>query len=110
MLISNTCTCSEPHEDNSCYGECWDLAFEEFEIQTEPLFKDNKVNFFIEGFPVWNGTRQGGFEASDAKTLIGEITPPRTEWSLQYSVEGEVLTGRLSHHDASGVITVTKRL
>ena len=47
MLISNTCTCSEPHEDNNCYGECWDLAFEEFEIQTEPLFKDNKVNFFI---------------------------------------------------------------
>jgi len=109
MLISNTCMCSESPEDN-CYGECWDLAFDEFAIQTEPLFKDNQVNFFIEGFPVWNGTRRGGFEASNARELIGQITPPRTEWSLTYSVEGEVLTGTLSHHDGSGVITVTKRL
>lgn len=103
MLISNTCACQD---QDYCEGDCWDFALDDFESVVAPLLAGNS-RFLIRGFPVWNGTRDGEFEATDAKVFLDKITPVRAEWRLVYEVENNVLTGTLSHHDASGTITVT---
>jgi hypothetical protein len=56
---------------------------------------------------VWNGTRDGYFLARNAEELLRNITPDRTEWTLRLTVHPTHLTGVLSHHDGTGVITVT---
>jgi len=103
MLISNTCVCQD---QGDCEGDCWYCCLDDFEFVVAPLLEGNS-RFLIQGFPVWNGTRDGEFEAADARTFLDKITPVRAEWRLVYEVENNVLTGTLSHHDASGTITVS---
>ena len=116
--IQNTCTCEEWNETTGewvptqeCYGDCWEHEQYGFQLATETLF--DSPNFTgtwkIEGFPVWNGTVSGIFDATDHKKLLSSITPDRTAWILRYEIIGETLTGVLSHHDApmGGRITVT---
>jgi len=104
MLIANTCTCIKDRD--GCEGDCWDFAFDDFEKEIAPLLERGS-QFSIQGFPVWNGTRDGEFEATDARTFLDKITPSRTEWNLAYDIKDCVLTGRLSHHDGNGTIKVT---
>ena len=79
----------------------------DFEVITQHLFTENNQEFRIEGFPVWYGTIDGTFHARNAEKLLESITPDRTEWHLEVTVHETHLTGRLSHHDGSGTITVT---
>jgi hypothetical protein len=111
---TNTCTCVTYNDDAGewetapeCWGDCWSDQVEDFENITEHLFTDNEQGFTITGFPVWNGTRDGYFLARNAEELLRNITPERTEWTLRLTVHPTHLTGVLSHHDGSGVITVT---
>lgn len=111
---TNTCTCVTYNEDSGdweeapeCWGDCWTDQVEDFENITEHLFSDNEQGFTITGFPVWNGTRDGYFLARNAEELLRNITPDRTAWTLRLTVYPTHLTGVLSHHDGSGVITVT---
>lgn len=111
--LTNTCTCVTYNDDDEwevapeCWGDCWDCQVEDFTDITEHLFTDNEQGFTITGFPVWNGTRDGYFLARNAEELLRNITPDRTEWRLEVTVHATHLTGVLSHHDGSGVITVT---
>jgi hypothetical protein len=111
---TNTCTCVTYNDDAGewetapeCWGDCWSDQVEDFENITEHLFSDNEQGFTITGFPVWNGTRDGYFLARNAEELLRNITPDRTEWTLRLTVHPTHLTGVLSHHDGTGVITVT---
>ena len=112
--LTNTCTCVTYNDDSGdwevapeCWGDCWDCQVEDFTNITEHLFTDNEQGFTITGFPIWNGTRDGYFLARNAEELLRNITPDRTEWRLEVTVHATHLTGVLSHHDGSGVITVT---
>ena len=110
----NTCSCGNWDEEtekfepsNDCYGDCWHDAVQDFANITEHLFTDNNQQFHIEGFPRWDGAVSGTFHARTAEKLLESITPDRTEWRLEVTVHADHLTGVLSHHDGTGVITVT---
>ena len=110
----NTCSCGNWDEEtdeyyptNDCYGDCWTDTVCDFEVITQHLFTENNQEFRIEGFPVWYGTIDGTFHARTAEKLLESITPDRTEWRLEVTVHETHLTGRLSHHDGNGTITVT---
>lgn len=112
--ITNTCTCVTYNDDSGdwesapeCWGDCWDSQVEDFQEITAHLFTETNQEFHIEGFPVWDGTVSGTFHARTAEKLLESITPDRTEWHLELTVHATHLTGFLSHHDASGTITVT---
>lgn len=117
-IIRNTCSCESWNEStgewvpaDDCYGDCWEDQQYDFELATESLFKSPNFtgSWKIQGFPVWNGTVDGMFDADTSKKLLSAITPNNTEWILRYEIIGETLTGVLSHHDAptGGRITVT---
>ena len=118
-VYQNTCSCVEYDEETEgaedavpteyCYGWCWNDTVQDFSHITEHLFTENSQGFRITGFPVWNGTVDGYFSASNAEQLLNNITPDRTEWRLEVTVHADHLTGRLYHHDApmGGTITVT---
>ena len=110
----NTCSCGNWDEEteeftpsNDCYGDCWHDTVQDFANITEHLFTENNQEFRIDGFPRWDGTVSGTFHARTPEKLLESITPDRTEWRLEVTVHATHLTGFLSHHDASGTITVT---
>lgn len=112
--ITNSCACQVydgnlgdfvPADD--CHGDCWELQLEDFSNITKHLFTDNKQAFRITGLPLWNGPVNGYFSARNAEELLRAITVNRAEWLLELTVYPDHLTGVLSHHDASGTITVT---
>ena len=112
--ITNACTCVTYNDDSGdweeapeCWGDCWNEQVEDFQQITEHLFTENNQEFRIEGFPRWDGPVSGTFHARTAEKLLESITPDRTEWHLELTVHATHLTGFLSHHDASGTITVT---
>ena len=112
--ITNSCTCTTYNEEAGewevapeCWGDCWSDQVEDFENITQHLFTNDNQPFRIEGFPVWYGTIDGTFHARTAEKLLESITPDRTEWRLEVTVHATHLTGVLSHHDGTGVITVT---
>jgi hypothetical protein len=112
--LTNTCACQyhdaetdEYHPTDNCYGDCWDDQVQDFANITEHLFTENNQEFRIEGFPVWYGTIDGTFHARTPEKLLESITPDRTEWNLEVTVHTTHLTGKLSHHDGNGTITVT---
>ena len=112
--ITNSCTCTTYNEEAGewevapeCWGDCWSDQVEDFQEITEHLFTDNNQQFRIEGFPVLYGTIYGTFHTRTAEKLLESITPDRTEWRLEVTVHATHLTGVLSHHDGTGVITVT---
>ena len=113
-VYQNTCSCGNWNEEteefepsNDCYGDCWHDTVQDFENITGHLFTDNNQQFHIEGFPRWDGPVSGTFHARTAEKLLESITPDRTEWRLEVTVHADHLTGVLSHHDGTGVITVT---
>jgi hypothetical protein len=112
--ITNSCICATYNEEAGewetapeCWGDCWNEQVEDFENITQHLFTNDNQPFRIEGFPVWYGTIDGTFHARTAEKLLESITPDRTEWRLEVTVHATHLTGVLSHHDGTGVITVT---
>lgn len=113
-VYQNTCSCGNWNEEteefepsNDCYGDCWHDTVQDFENITGHLFTDHNQGFRITGFPTWHGTIDGHFSARNADELLCSITPDRTEWRLELTVHATHLTGVLSHHDGTGVITVT---
>lgn len=111
---TNECSCQsydsetdEYYPADGCYGDCWEDTVQDFANITEHLFTENNQGFRIADFPVWNGTVDGYFSARNAEELLRAITPDRTAWTLRLTVHADHLTGVLSHHDATGVITVT---
>jgi hypothetical protein len=112
--ITNTCICVTFNDDSGdweeapeCWGDCWTDQVEHFQEITEHLFTENNQEFRIEGFPRWDGPVSGTFHARTPEKLLESITPDRTEWRLELTVHENHLTGTLSHHDGSGIITVT---
>lgn len=91
----------------------WDMATDIFAMTAEALIDHNKelhegdTWWRIEGFPLWDGARNGIFHADTPMGLLEAITV-RSEWDLRYSLDPEtmVLTCHLAHHDASGTFTV----
>ena len=113
-VYQNTCSCGSYNDEtdefepaNDCYGDCWHDTVQDFENITGHLFTDHNQGFRITGFPTWHGTVDGHFSARNADELLCSITPDRTEWRLELTVHADHLTGVLSHHDGTGVITVT---
>jgi hypothetical protein len=112
--ITNTCICVTFNDDSGdweeapeCWGDCWTDQVEQFQEMTEHLFTENNQEFRIEGFPRWDGPVSGTFHARTPEKLLESITPDRTEWRLEVTIHENHLTGALSHHDGSGIITVT---
>ena len=115
-VFTNECSCEDydietevSTPSNDCYGDCWEWTTEYFgEIVTDLLSVSSK--FLIEGFPVWNGALRGVVVAHTAEELLLAITPDRTEWRLEVRGNLHHLTAILSHHDGSGLMTVTPML
>ena len=115
-VFTNECSCEDydietevSTPSNDCYGDCWEWTTEYFgEIVTDLLSVSSK--FLIEGFPVWNGALRGVVVANTAEELLRAITPDRTEWRLEVRGNLHHLTAILSHHDGSGLMTVTPML
>lgn len=115
-IFTNECSCEDYDDEtevftpsNGCYGDCWEWTTEYFgEIVTDLLSVSNK--FLIEGFPVWHGAVRGEVVAHTPTELLRAITPDRTEWRLEVKSNLHHLTAILSHHDGSGLMTVTPML
>ncbi len=115
-IFTNECSCEDYDDEtevstpsNDCYGDCWEWTTEYFgEIVTDLLSVSNK--FLIEGFPTWHGAVRGEVIAHTATELLRAITPDRTEWRLEVRGNLHHLTAILSHHDGSGLMTVTPML
>jgi len=115
-VFTNECSCEDydietevSTPSNDCYGDCWEWTTEYFgEIVTDLLSVSSK--FLIEGFPVWNGALRGVVVAHTAEELLRAITPDRAEWRLEVRGNLHHLTAILSHHDGSGLMTVTPML
>lgn len=115
-IFTNECSCEDydietevSTPSNDCYGDCWEWTTEYFgEIVTDLLSVSNK--FLIEGFPTWHGAVRGEVIAHTATELLRAITPDRTEWRLEVRGNLHHLTAILSHHDGSGLMTVTPML
>ena len=115
-IFTNECSCEDydietevSTPSNDCYGDCWEWTTEYFgEIVTDLLSVSNK--FLIEGFPTWHGAVRGEVIAHTATELLRAITPDRTEWRLEVRGNLHHLTATLSHHDGSGLMTVTPML
>lgn len=115
-VFTNECSCEDydietevSTPSNDCYGDCWEWTTEYFgEIVTDLLSVSNK--FLIEGFPTWHGAVRGEVIAHTATELLRAITPDRTEWRLEVRGNLHHLTAILSHHDGSGLMTVTPML
>jgi len=117
--MSNVCNCmaydaetGESTDEPSpyCYG-CFDDAVEMFGTDTKHLFDlFGHDRWQIVGFPVWNGTVNGRFEASTPIELVRAMTV-RGEWSMTYRVYPDRIECSLSHHDAPmGSVTIVKPL
>jgi len=111
--ITNGCTCTEFDETIAdwipraeCYGYCWDDQVEDFTNCLGEFIDEAPSNRFrIEGFPLWNRTVAGEFRANSARDFLESVTV-RGDWMLRWEVTPEAFTAILSHHDASGRITV----
>lgn len=110
---TNGCTCLDFDEAIAdwvpraeCYGYCWDDQLEDFKNCLEDFVASAyDREFEISGFPLWNGTIDGRFEAKDPEEFLRAVTV-RGDWTLRWEVTREAFTAHLSHHDASGTITV----
>lgn len=113
---TNACSCEVWIEETGeyapageCSGDCWSDTVHDFASITEHLFTDDEQWFEVRGFPVWNGTVDGAFTANNAKELLRNITPERTEWRIVVTVKEAGIVATLYHHDAptGGTMTVT---
>jgi len=110
---TNGCTCTDFDETIAdwvpraeCYGYCWDDQVEDFTNCLADFLAGAPTNeFAISGFPVWNGTVSGVFTADTAVEFLSAVTV-RGDWTLRWEVTPQAFTAVLSHHDASGTITV----
>lgn len=113
---TNTCSCEvyDPDTDEStpageCFGDCWDMTVEDFAHITSHLFREEPQAFQVVGYPMWNGTVNGVFEARSPQELLRNITPDRTEWRITVTVTDAELVAILYYHDAptGGLMTIT---
>ena len=91
----------------------WDMETDYFFMTAEVLIDANKRDhegdcyWRIQGFPLWDGTKDGIAHADTPKGLL-EVLTVRGDWSLRWRLnEWGGLTVHLSHHDASGTMEVT---
>lgn len=112
--FTSACTCMVEDEQGQdapateCLGWCWEDALEFFLEHTKHYFSKPQA-YYIHGFPTWQGPRNGEIYAKNANDFIrrylgGCGTDYRVKWSVTY----RTLHLHTSHHDASGVVTVTK--
>ena len=107
-MITNSCTCVDENGYliNYCCG-CWDDMLESFRIDTQEWWDGNSTyNFNIVGLPLWNRTVSGSFTAKSQADLIQSIGI-NGDWTMHYRIDGDKLHVHISHHDASGWMTVT---
>jgi hypothetical protein len=107
--ITNHCTCTVYDEETGeytneptevCYGECWEMAVEDFAMVTEELRNSNETNWWkVENLRLWNGDIGGLFFADTVAKLIEGMTV-RSEWIMRYEVFSDRIEYSLSHHDA----------
>lgn len=109
---TNGCVCQDFDETLAdwvpraeCYGYCWDDQVEDFTNCLEE-FLAGHTRFAVTGFPLWHGTIDGRFEARNAREFLAAVTV-RGDWFLRWEVTPTAFVAHLSHHDASGTITVT---
>ena len=113
--ITNSCTCTvydavkDEYTDipsDECNGWCWDDQYEMFANDVAPFIEGCETGLFrIENFPVWDGTVNGYFDAGTTHMFLQAVTV-RGDWTLRYEVSPTSFSAYLSHHDASGTITV----
>lgn len=112
--LTNTCTCTvydeatgeytdEPTTD--CFGDCWDMAVEDFAMVTEDLRESNETGWWkVSNLRLWNGEVSGYFHADTVAKLLEGMTV-RSEWCMTYEVFADRIEYSLSHHDAMGSAT-----
>jgi hypothetical protein len=107
--LQNTCSClNEDDEPNDfCFGDCWSEQVEIFSDLTVHLFTDWKQRFKISGFPTWSGAINGSCTVESSVELLRAITPQGTDWQMELTIYEDRLDAHLSHHDATGRMTVT---
>ena len=116
--ITNTCTCTvyeettgeyTEQETDTCYGDCWGWAVEDFTNITEALRDSNETNWWkVEDLRLWNGNVGGFFHADNAEDLLYGMTV-RAEWRMVATVFDDRIEYSLSHHDSpTGSSTVIR--
>lgn len=107
--ITNSCTCTVYDEvtgeytdepTDSCYGDCWDMAVEDFANVTEELRDSNETGWWkVENLRLWNGEVGGLFPADKVEELLRGMTV-NSGWTMTYEVFADRIEYSLSHHDA----------
>jgi hypothetical protein len=107
--ITNHCTCTVYDEETGeytneptevCYGECWEMAVEDFTHVTQELRDSNETGWWrVDGLRLWNGNVGGLFHADTVKKLIEGMTV-NSDWEMRYKVFPFHIEYSLSHHDA----------
>jgi hypothetical protein len=107
--ITNSCTCTVYDEatgeyteepSNTCYGDCWEFAVEDFSNVTENLRNENLTDYWkVENLRLWNGEVSGHFQAKTVADLLRGMTV-NSEWTMRYEVFADRIEYSLSHHDA----------
>lgn len=112
--LTNTCICENFDEETQesspseyCYG-CWDDEMTNLSYELADFMENNPDGWWrCDGLPLWNRRVSGVFHADTVESLIDSIGV-NSVWTMRLSLDGDVLTVHLSHHDASGTMTVTK--
>lgn len=115
--ITNECTClvweDEAGYDNEipsehCYGSCWEDALEDWKACVGEFVARGSGEFVVSGFPLWDRTVIGHFDASDPEELLSAVTV-RGSWKLRYSVGPLAFRATIWHHDVptGGTFTVS---
>lgn len=115
--LTNGCTCTKYDEatgeyteepTESCYGDCWEWAVEDFTNVTQDLRDSNETGWWkVEDLALWNRNVSGYFHATKVVDLIRGMTV-NSEWIMRYEVFGDRIEYSLSHHDAMGSRTILR--
>ena len=116
--LTNTCTCTVYDEEtgeytndpaDTCYGDCWEWAVEDFANVTKDLRDSNETGWWkVENLRLWNGEVGGLFPADTVTQLIEGMTV-RSAWTMTYEIHDDRIGYSLAHHDAPTGSTTTVR-
>lgn len=114
--ITNLCTCTVYNEETDeytdeptehCFGDCWDMATEDFGMLTEDFRNSNVTGWWkVTDLALWNRTSSGFFHAdpNDVGAILYGMTV-NSAWTMRYNVFPDRIEYSLSHHDAMGSAT-----
>lgn len=105
-IITSTCECAvyDPDTDTTtpldyCDGSCYDDSIYYLGITLGEWWSGNDEGWWqVDGLPLWDGNVSGICHATNLREFVRGVTV-RGDYTLRYSLIGDTLHLRLSHHD-----------